>query len=306
LFLEGKNLKFTKPSTTFDEQIELLQSRGMRIPDQDRARHYLSHLNYYRISAYWLPFEADHDRHQFKQDANFEDVLNLYMFDRELRLLVMDATERFEVSLRTQWAYYLAHAYGPHAYLDINYFHNRNQYQTSIRKLQTEIEQSHETFIKHYKRTYTDPEYPPLWAAVEVMSLGQLSKFYSNLKHRRDRKQIASIYNLDEVVISSFLHHLTVVRNLCAHHSRLWNRAFTFTIKLPRRGNAHLLDSLDRSAGRKIYNTLVMLEYLMENISPGTRWKQKVVSLFEKYPVADPAAMGFPANWQALPVWKAS
>lgn len=110
-------MEFSKPGRTLDEQFDLFRSRGMQIDDSDRARHYLKHLNYYRLTAYWLPFEADHKAHQFEAGTNFEDLLNLYIFDREFRLLLLDAIERIEVSLRTVWAYYMAHQYGPHAYL---------------------------------------------------------------------------------------------------------------------------------------------------------------------------------------------
>ena len=96
----------------------LLQARGMAIADPSEALFYLQHLNYYRLGAYWLPFEADHSTHQFRPGTRFDDVLNLYMFDRELRLLVLDAIERSEVSLRGQWAFHLAHQHGVHAHLD--------------------------------------------------------------------------------------------------------------------------------------------------------------------------------------------
>ena len=111
-------MQFTKPPKTFDEQVVLLESRGMEIGDLGRAKRYLSHLNHYRLAAYWLPFEETHSPHRFKPDTHFNTVLERYIFDRELRLVVMDAIERIEVSLRTQWAYYLSHTYGPHAHLD--------------------------------------------------------------------------------------------------------------------------------------------------------------------------------------------
>ena len=100
---------FAKPAKTFEEQVQLLQLRGMIVDDVKEAIFYLQHLNYYRLSAYWLDFELDHATHQFKPDTNFKDVLKLYIFDRELRLLVLDGIERIEVSVRSQWAYYLAH-----------------------------------------------------------------------------------------------------------------------------------------------------------------------------------------------------
>lgn len=109
---------FSKPATTYAQQIVLLQQRGMIIENPTEAEFYLQHLNYYRLGAYWLPFEADHTTHQFKSETRFSDVLNSYIFDRELRLLVLDAIERVEVSVRSQWAYQMAHRHGPHAHLN--------------------------------------------------------------------------------------------------------------------------------------------------------------------------------------------
>ena len=125
----------------------------MHIPDRDYAHHYLTHLNYYQLGAYWLPFEADHSTHAFRPDTHFDDVINLYVFDRELRLLVMDAIERLEVSIRTQWAYQLAHCYGPHAYLESTIFKNNNIHQRCMTKLKEELGRSKEVFVSHYQRT---------------------------------------------------------------------------------------------------------------------------------------------------------
>ena len=101
-FLGLEKVKYNKPPTTYEQQIELLERRGMQVTDKPRAQHYLSHINYYRLGAYWLPFEANHDGHSFRKGTSFEQVLDLYVFDRELRLLVMDGIERVEVSVRTQ------------------------------------------------------------------------------------------------------------------------------------------------------------------------------------------------------------
>ena len=93
---------FIKPPTSYQQQIDLLIARGISIENHDRARCFLSHLNYYRLSAYWLPFEREHANHQFKPGTTFDSVVEHYDFDRELRLLIMDAIERFEVSLKGQ------------------------------------------------------------------------------------------------------------------------------------------------------------------------------------------------------------
>lgn len=129
-------MHFTKPPKTFAEQVELLVSRGMEIEDPERAERYLSHLNYYRLAAYWLPCEQDHSTHSFKSGTSFNTVLAHYIFDRELRLLVMDAIERLEVSLRTRWAYHLSHSYGPHAHLNGNIFkRGRWSHQVNVQNL---------------------------------------------------------------------------------------------------------------------------------------------------------------------------
>src|SRR5690606_747860 len=166
---------FTKPSTTYDQQIAILRQRGMQVDDEEVASFYLQHLNYYRLSAYWLPFEASHNPHQFHSGTRFEDALNLYVFDRSLRLLVLDAIERIEVSVRSQWAYHLAYQHGPHAHLDISLAANHARWHSDSLKLTKEVQRSDEVFIRHLKAAYSE-SLPPVWAVCEVMSLGLLSR----------------------------------------------------------------------------------------------------------------------------------
>ena len=294
-------MQFTKPPKSFDEQIDLLIERGMAITDRDRAKRYLGHLNYYRLAAYWLPYEQDHPTHQFKPGTDFNLILEHYIFDRELRLLVMDALERVEVSLRTRWAYHLAHAYGPHAHLQENLFKENWNYAENISALKETVGRSSEIFIRHFSKY--DEELPPLWVVCEVMTLGQLSKWYANLRHGSDRNAIARTYDLDEVNLTSFLHHLSIVRNHCAHHARLWNRLFPFAWKLPRKRPADLQENFNPTDGKHLYNTLVMLAYLMDSINQNT-WKQRLTNLFVKHPQVRAQAMGFPDDWQARPIWR--
>lgn len=224
---------FTKPATTHAQQLALLAQRGMVVDDEAQAAFYLQHLNYYRLGAYWLPFEAEHATHTLRPGTRFADVLNLYVFDRELRLLVLDAIERVEVSMRSQWAYQLAHRHGPHAHLDVALAFHAGHWQTNLDKLQGEVTRSDEAFIKHLRTHYAEA-LPPVWAVCEVMSLGLLSRWFNNLKPMPTRRAIASVYGVDERVLESWLRHLSLVRNTCAHHSRLWNREFTITPLLPR------------------------------------------------------------------------
>ncbi|WP_332671657.1 Abi family protein [Aromatoleum sp.] len=291
---------FTKPATTYTEQVALLQARGMVIDDPERAAFYLQHLNYYRLGAYWLPFEAEHASHCFRPGTRFETVLDLYVFDRELRLLVLDAVERIEVSIRSQWAYQLAHQHGPHAHLDAGLAYKRRHWESNLAKLKAELDRSDETFVKHLAQTYSE-DMPPVWAVCEIMSLGLLSRWYGNLKPMPTRRAIADVYGLDQRVLESWLHHLTFIRNTCAHHSRLWNRELTITPELPR-SKPHTLVAEFVPGSRKLYNTLVILLHFMDIIAPHHQWRARLVELIERHGVFV-AAMGFPIGWQVRRIW---
>lgn len=292
---------FSKAATTYEQQVALLEQRGMAVDDAAEARFYLRHLNYYRLCAYWLPFEADHAEHRFRTGTRFSEVLNLYIFDRELRLLVLDAIERVEVSVRSQWAYQMAHHHGPHAHLDSALSYRVDYWRKNLESLSVEVSRSEEAFINHFRDQYEE-RLPPVWAVCEVMSLGQLSRWYAQLKPMPTRRAIANAFGIDEQVLQSWLHHLTHVRNFCAHHSRLWNREFTITPRLPLRKPASLREQFN-SGNRKIYNALVILLYLMDVIAPRHRWHSRLEALLSTHAI-DPRHMGFPLGWERLAVWQ--
>lgn len=292
---------FTKPATTFAQQVAQLQSRGMVIADTAQAEFYLSHLNYYRLGAYWLPFESDHGSHAFMPGTTFDQVLNLYIFDRELRLLIMDAVERVEVSVRTQWAYQMAHRHGPHAHLDGRIAFKQARWQRHLSQLTEQVDRSDEVFIRHLRDTYQEA-LPPVWAVCEVMSLGLLSNWYGNIRPMPTRRAIAAPFGVDDGVLESWLHHLAYIRNICAHHSRLWNREFTITPQAPRSKPAALAGQF-QSGSRKLYNTLVLLLHLMDVMAPHHHWRLRLKSLLAAHHV-NVAAMDFPADWATRALWQ--
>ena len=304
----SRKVPYTQLPTKFCEQVNQLEQRGLVISDKPKAAFHLAQLNYYRFVAYCFPFEKDHKSHRFKSNTSFDDVLNLYMFDRELRLLVLDAIERIEVSLRTQLADHLSHNHQTaHPHLQPQLFFNPVIYGSSLNKLDQDIKRSREEFIKHLTQKYEELQ-PPIWAVVELMTMGQLSKWFSNIKAREDRQAISRIYGLDEKVMTSFCEHLSLVRNHAAHHARLWNRDFTKTPMLPKRGDPALLKSLSALPGndrkpRKIYNTLMLLTYLMNKICDENHWAERLKKLIEQQKI-DTGKMGFPDNWLQKPIWK--
>lgn len=280
-------IPYNKPFLSTQEQIEQLKVRGMLFDDETKASDYLANLNYYRLSAYWLSFEKEHATHQFQEGTQFHRVIELYVFDRELRLLMLDAIERIEVSVRSRLAYELSQVYGSHAHLNSDVFYPADKYAQTLSKLKSEIDRGKEPFLKHFKDKYEE-ELPPIWASVELMTMGQVSNWFSCIKRRQDRQRIAKHYDLDEKVLGSFLHHLTIIRNICAHHSVLWNKNLTVEFIIP----AKYQDKYNIHERRKLFNTFVMNEHLMGIISPKSSWYQRVENLIQKYGI-DTAMMGY-------------
>lgn len=300
-------MTFGKPALTVNAQIDLLLERGMAIPNRERAQHYLSHINYYRLRAYWLPFETvptGDNPHAFTPDTRFETVLAIYVFDRNLRLLLLDAIERVEISLRTTLAQYLATTYGPFAHDKPALFKQQEDWRKSQDELRKEYQRSRETFAKHYRERYPELVTPPIWVACELMTLGHLSRWLKNLLKPEDRQHIADQYGLDERVLLSFTHHLTVVRNHCAHHGRVWNRRFALRFTPPTKKPKHIASAFNPSAPQLIYNTLTLLAYLLDRLSPAHTWRTEIHALLKAHPEIDTASMGFPEHWRETSLWR--
>ncbi|WP_232309010.1 Abi family protein [Picosynechococcus sp. PCC 73109] len=272
----------------------------MLIKDTEQAKFYLQHLNYYRLRAYWLFFERNTRTHQFQTGTRFQDVLDLYIFDRELRLLILDAIERIEVSVRSQWAYYLAHRHGSHAHLDQNLF-NRRFWQRNLNDLTKEVNRSEEDFVQHFQQTYSEA-LPPVWVVCEVMSFGLLSRWFKTIRFASTKAAIATAYNVRANFLESWLHHLAMVRNTCVHHSRLWNREFTVVPTLITSPRQPLTNDFV-SNSRKIYNSLVILLYLMDQIAPNHQWGEELLNHIKTCPQSL-SAMDFPSDWESRQIWK--
>jgi len=256
-------LKFIKPPRSIEEQITLLQQRGLYISNYDQAFHYLKYVSYYRLRAYWLPFEKESQSlqsHLFQDNTSFQDIIDLYVFDRDLRLLVVDAIERIEIAIKAAWAYHMAMKYGSHGYLKPLLYRNHRQLNDAQALLRGEIKKSKETFIEHYRKKYTHPEIPPIWMTSEILSFGQLSKWINNLISK-ERVALARKFRLHEEIFVSMLRVISLVRNICAHHGRLWNKRLTTEMKIPTQPH-HLYTSLGGEK-KKIYNALCMLKYLL-------------------------------------------
>ena len=169
-------MRYDKPPLNPQKQAELLQSRGLVCASVDRLEHYLSHIGYYRLSAYWLPFEKpphtpkDPRSHIFRDGTDFDQILSLYIFDRKLRLLVIEAIERIEVSVRSRWACEMALKYDSHAYMNSVLFKCPWKHTRYLAQIAADLEKSGEVFVAHYRDNYSEPFMPPVWAVIISIS----------------------------------------------------------------------------------------------------------------------------------------
>ena len=215
--------------TSPTDQVQNLVSRCMTVRNQGLAQRTLTHVGFQRMSEYWQPFEtattAPHGT-VFAAGTDFGVILARYLFDQRLRSHLMEAFSFIEVSIRTQWAHQLTHGFGHGDYAHQNpaLF---NQYHTSNL---SELQRSYQSITKNQGPSFHTQT---TWDLIHAMSFGQLSKWYSNLKNRALRQAISQTYGIGQSVLSPALNHLTAIRNICAHHDRLWNTTITTGLRIP-------------------------------------------------------------------------
>ena len=299
-------MQFDKLPKSHEEQLDLLISRGLSVPDRAFALHRLSKVNYYRLTAYRFPLAEPSNPDVFKAGGTFEDLWKIYDFDRNLRLLFLDAIEKIEVALRSVWAYKLAATHGAHSYTDSTLFKSSVDHTRLLSKLDGDIYRSKEPFVKHYQKKYKIPERPPIWAICELMTLGQLSRFCKALKHNSDKQNIGSEFKLKPESLFSYFESLTVIRNICAHHARLWNKKLTVTCQKPRRwhDDFKIAWNDNSSQERNIYNVIVLTLYILKELVPENMWGEHLLDLFSNHLLINPVEMGFPVNWASHNIWQ--
>lgn len=304
-------MQYNKAPLSIEDQVERLTQRGLSCSNPDRLKHYLGHIGYYRLSAYWLPFEQqpsdpDTRNHHFLAGTTFDMVIDLYDFDRKLRLLIMDAIERIEVAVRTHWASALALKYGSHAHMEPSLFKDPWQHTKDLAKVSRQLEHSSEAFVLHYRERYSDPFMPPIWAVVETMTLGTLSRWVSNTSDTEVKKQLMKKMGLPTVeILEKVLHTFTPMRNVSAHHSRLWNRQFAMALpEIKRLRTRTIPNNTPNNYAHCMFNYLVITEYLKSVINPKGSWKMRLVELLNTVDASKLQSMGFPEDWRERQPWQ--
>lgn len=302
---------YTKQWLSLSGQVKKLKEYGLVIRNDTAAELFLQHINYFRFSGYALAFETA--RHVFIPGTTFEQVRLAYEFDRALRDLVNESLEVIELDLRTAVAHTFSQTHGPFGHtLDTNFMpvfdHPKREYTHAqwLEKLHDEVRRTRNLFVDHYKENYL--EYPdlPIWEATEIMSFGALARMYRGMK-KEDQKRVSSRYGLQPLTLGSWILHLVYVRNLCAHHARLWDCLWAIKPDLPAGKNWE--PPLVPTNGR-LFSTLLIQSALLrqclteKNFVNG--WRLRVERLITDLTPAAPDArlrMGLTVDWTKHPLW---
>lgn len=286
-----------------DDMVKLLQQRGMEIDNPQIASLYLLNIGYYRLSAYMYPFlRQPKEEHHFKYGSKFRDAFNLYRFDKKLRLFLFNEIEKIEIALRSTLANLVAEESGNIFWMtDETIYANGVKFRRTIELVDKELRNSKEEFILHFKEKYSDT-YPPAWILVEILPLGVVTRMFENLANNTLKKKIAARFGLTVPVFSSWITVVTLTRNACCHHARVWNKENAITPMIPRRVNGRWITS--NVSPTRIYFDICITKWFIDKISPNNDMREHLQSLLAEFPMVDIRAMGFPIdNWQDEPLW---
>jgi abortive infection bacteriophage resistance protein len=299
---------YTKPAITVDDQIVLLKNRGLIINNEQFAKDSLLKISYYRLAGYWWPLQSDKVNHTFKPNSKFETVIKIYEFDSELRTLLFDVIEQIEIAVRSKMNYYLSLEDSPWWFENDYNFSNITHFQDTLKLIDKQLIQSKkEVFLtEHYRKYTNDKRRPPSWKTLEVLSLGCLSKVYGNLKPKLSSKdRIAKdLGAVNHTYLVSWLQAIAQIRNICAHHGRIWNKNLPCTVNLLSKPPFPWIKNVPtRKESQMLYVHLCVMKYLLNRLNPKNNFTYRLLSLLEKYPNIDPVALGLKKDWQKEPLW---
>lgn len=285
-------LSSLKPPMSYAQQMEKLRSRGCEISDESECCRLLSCINYYRLSAYFLPFKQTDDH--YKPGTNLTTIFRIYEFDRKMRHLIFSAVEETEVNLRTKIAYFHAHRYGASGYLNAKIFSKRHAHEQFIETIEREIKANRKRlFVEHHIKNYSGNF--PIWVIVELFTFGTLSHFYADMT-TQDQKYMAGevCQSTDYDNLRSWLRCCTDLRNICAHYGRLYYHIFSARPAVPKGLN------VDDDSKFRLFGALFALKQIYPDKEKwDIEFVPQMAALIEEYKNdIELQHIGFTPRWQ--------
>lgn len=317
-----------KKAFTIEEHINLLKNeRGLNFRCEEKAKETLKRISYYRLKGYWWDLQMDkyelaeigkaEDDHHFREGNYFEDVIEAYNFDRELKMILFDAIEKIEITLRTKMINILSLTQDANWYENKNLFEStidkynnseKTHYEIALEKLYLECDRSKEVFIKEHRKKHPDIPFES-WKILETASLGTLSKIYKNLKQKLPEKsEISKGLGLNfSKELSGWLKTFTYIRNIIAHHSRLWGLNMTTSPKIDinnPQGDWMKVYYVKDIPRKKPFIAISSLLYVYNFIDSENCMKKSILELIDKYPNVQIHKLGFHKKWKSHDIWK--
>ncbi|MBR4637476.1 MAG: Abi family protein [Bacteroidales bacterium] len=298
-------IPYEKTFKTPEELVNVLQSRGLLVPNIEAAINSVSNIGYYRLSAYMYPLlQIPKKEHRYKAGASFNKVMMLYRFDKKLRVFIFNEIEKIEIAIRAAIVDCGCEFFtDPFWMTNQVHFKDVKKFNHTMELIESELNHSREDFIVHFKQKYIE-SYPPAWILSEILPLGVISSLYSNIKDIRLKKSIAQRFGLQRHPFESWLTIVTLTRNACCHHARIWNKQNSIRPMMP---NHTAYPWVGRPiVPVRIFFNLCIIKYFVNIISPENDMGQKLKTLLSNYPEVDTSAMGFPQGWEEEPVWNST
>jgi abortive infection bacteriophage resistance protein len=315
---------YSKPYLRVSDQLALIKGRGMVVSDDALAQSFLNRIGYYRLSGYWYPYRESTRTaasvvvgDNFRANTKFSEIVELYVFDKKLRLLMMDVIERVEIALRVQITLELGKL-GQHAHRDVSALHPNFQrpsskgsaeghHQKWLRLHDEAFARSKEEFAKHFRSKYAG-EHPPIWIAAELWDFGAMSFLYSGMR-KDGQSAVAKFFGVPSFqIMESWLHTLNVARNICAHHSRFWNKPTPVQPRWPTPAECPDLGHIatNTHALTRVYAIACICAHFLRTINPNSSWQDRFKALatdFPKSSIVNIRAAGFPVDWDKANLW---
>jgi abortive infection bacteriophage resistance protein len=325
-------VEYSKPWLSVESQVDRLVEHGLDVGDRGHAARVLEAIGYYRLTGYLYPFrkseEYDDDGRthvrvlsDFRPGTRLAHAEEIIDFDRRLRMLVLDGLERIEVAVRMRIGYVLGRS-ASFAYEDPSLFMSAftadgtdirdprpSKHVQWLQRVRDRQAGSDEQFVEHFRTKYDDRM--PVWALTEILELGHLSVLYRGM-NQKDAEEIARAFGVPgKRMMASWLASLNYVRNVSAHHARLFNRKLQNAPSRPKIGQIPLLDHLRGSEDAKqvygTYNALAVIAYLLPSIEDGSTWSAQLATLLREFPTTEALtiqSLGAPKDWDSLTLWQ--
>jgi abortive infection bacteriophage resistance protein len=292
-----------KPVLTIEEQIKLLKKRNLVVEDEDLIdlERFLSCKNYYRIAPYWKTMNCKN--HIIKGNVNFKQIKKRYNIDHNLIISTLESLKVIEIGLKTKFSHLLSLKYNdPYFYINPNIFINRDEHRETLNNIKKELNRNKSNFIGHYKDNYIE-DLPPIWATVEVMSFGSIVKLLSLLRSRKDKELFEKEFNMSFRMLINSMKIFNVLRNLCAHHSILFNQNFKINLYRNNTSQYREIEEImnkNPKQEKKIYNWVMLILYFLKENNLESSYKGKIINIFKKINKEDYFFYGIPNNFKDL------